>query len=253
MSSPTESPAATALVSVHDLMPRTMPAVRRVLALLEQMDAGPVTLLVVPGSGWERAGVAELRALQRDGHVLAGHGWSHHAERFGGLYHRLHGLTLSRRVAEHLALDADGVIELINRCYRWFGDHALDAPALYVPPAWALGRVDMDALAAACPFRLYETFSGVIDAGARRFRPVPMLGYEADAALRIPFIRLWNGLNRRWAARQGVMRIGIHPFDPELHLRRDLVSDLRRYRRGADYQVLCDGPPPRLGRDTASA
>ncbi|MGB5831514.1 MAG: DUF2334 domain-containing protein, partial [Thiohalocapsa sp.] len=124
------SPTTTSLVSIHDLMPSTMPAVRRALTLLARTSTNPVTLLVVPGSGWSRDQVRELKALQNAGYPLAGHGWLHRIERFGGLYHRLHGLTLSRRVAEHLALDSDEIIDLVNRCHAWFGDNGLDPPLL---------------------------------------------------------------------------------------------------------------------------
>jgi hypothetical protein len=244
----TSDPAPAALISIHDLMPSTMPAVRRTLALLQHRTIAPAMLLVVPGTGWSRDGIRELQALQRAGHPLAGHGWLHRVERYGGLYHRLHGLTLSRRVAEHLALNTDGIVALINRCYAWFGDHGLEPPKLYVPPAWAMGAVSIDHLADACPFRLYETFTGVIDTETHSLIRIPMLGYEADAPLRVPVIRAWNALNRRLAAKAGggpgiekasrLLRIGIHPHDHELRLRRDLIRDLEIYRDARDYASL---------------
>ncbi|MGB5736382.1 MAG: polysaccharide deacetylase family protein [Thiohalocapsa sp.] len=240
--SATTPATAAALVSIHDLMPSTMPAVRRTLRLLADARTAPVTLLVVPGHDWSGEQIRELKALQRDGHPLAGHGWLHRVERFGGLYHRLHGLTLSRRVAEHLALDDDGIVALINRCHAWFRDNGLDAPTLYVPPAWALGNVPLARLAADCPFSQYETLTGVIDAASGSLRRIPMLGYEADHALRIPVIRLWNAINRRSARAKGLLRIGIHPLDPELRLRRDLIADLERYRTTRDYSSLLVRP-----------
>ena len=239
MTSRTEAaPIPASLVSIHDLMPSTMPAVRRALDLLSDTGTKPATLLVVPGSGWSRDGIHELKALERNGHPLAGHGWLHRIERFGSPYHWLHGHTVSRRVAEHLALDADGIVALINRCHTWFGDNGLDPPALYVPPAWAMGAVPLARLAVDCPFPLYETFTGVIDARTRRLRRIPMLGYEADRTLRIPVIRAWNAINRRVARSNGLLRIGIHPHDPQLHLRHDLIADLNLYRVTRDYGSL---------------
>jgi hypothetical protein len=243
---PTDAEVAPlrALISVHDLMPETMPAVRRTLSRLASHRLAPVTLLVVPGRDWTRAGIAELRQLQRDGYRLAGHGWRHHAERFGGLSHRLHGLLLSRRVAEHLALDAAGIIALIRRCHAWFGDHGLDAPSLYVPPAWAMGRIARAQLRAHCPFSIYERFDGVIlarpeDARAARVQPLPLLGYEADSALRAPILRAWNHWNRHRAARSGqALRIGLHPYDLELRLAGALERDLARALLPIDYDAL---------------
>ena len=228
------------LVSIHDLMPRTMPAVRETIGLLERRQVAPVTLLVVPGTGWNRAAIDELRALQRAGYRLAGHGWRHDVPRIRRPYHRLHSLLISRNVAEHLDLDADGIVDLIRRCYRWFTDHGLEAPALYVPPAWAMGRVSAARLIEEAPFVLYEDFNGVLDARTGRYHRIPMLGYEADRALRVPVIRAWNALNRRRAARCGRLRIGLHPYDVGLQLGSDIVRDLATYRVAIDYQALED-------------
>jgi uncharacterized protein len=226
-----------ALVSVHDVMPETLGRVQQILDLCAAINPGPVTLLVVPGLDWDQAGVERLRAWQSQGHRLAGHGWVHRVERFGGLAHRLHGLLISRRVAEHLALDAEGIADLISRCHAWFSDQGLAAPDLYVPPAWALGSILPRDLAR-LPFARYEVLTGVRDAADARLRPLPLLGYEADTAARAPLIRLWNGLNRRLAEGQGWLRIAIHPRDPELALGSDLVRDLRRYPNRIDYRDL---------------
>ena len=63
----------------------------------------------------------------------------------------------------------DGVIELMQQCYDWFAASRLPQPALYVPPAWAMGAIGRTRLAADGPFRLYELFGGVFDAGAREY------------------------------------------------------------------------------------
>jgi hypothetical protein len=168
-----------ALVSVHDVMPETLVRVQHLLDLCAVINPGPVTLLVVPGRAWDASGIKRLHAWQAQGHRLAGHGWVHRVERFGGLGHRLHGLLISRRVAEHLALDADGIARLIRRCHSWFADQGLGPPDLYVPPAWALGSIPPRNLAR-LPFTRYEVLSGVRDAATTRLRPLPLLGYEAD-------------------------------------------------------------------------
>jgi predicted deacetylase len=216
-------------------MPATMPSVRRTLALLERHDVHPVTLLVVPGSGWDERGIRELRALADAGYRLAGHGWHHRAECIRGIRHRLHSLFLSRNVAEHLALGRDGVLALMARCRDWFEVHDLSPPDLYVPPAWALGDVRADDLRRAGLFRQVELFSGVLDVATGEVAPSPVLGYEADAAIRVPVLRLWNAWGRRRAAPAGCLRIGIHPADIDFPLRDALVADLMRFRHYADY------------------
>ena len=92
-----------------------------------------------------------------------------------------------------------------------------------------------------CPFPLYERFDGVIDAAAERVRPLPLplLGYEADHALRVPILRGWNRWNWRRAQRQGQpIRIGIHPRDIELALADDLERDLARPLEPIAYDSL---------------
>jgi len=230
------------LVSVHDLMPETLPAVRRTLALLERYRVAPVTLLVVPGAGWDAKGVAELRAFRDAGYRLAGHGWQHRVERIDRPYHRLHSLLFSRDVAEHLALDAGGILDLMRRCRDWLDEQGLGAPDLYVPPAWAMGGIDRWRLIAEGPFRRYEFLGGVLDAGDGRWHRTPMLGYEADRASRVPLIRAWNALNRALVRRSGLLRIGIHPFDMDLRLREDMERDLAQVARAIDYAALAERP-----------
>lgn len=218
-------------VSVHDVMPETLAEVEHALAILEQLGVRPVTLLIVPGRDWSAPAIARLRALVRAGHILAAHGWHHQAERIGGLYHRLHGLLLSRRVAEHLALDADGILALLARSHAWFVEQGFDPPALYVPPAWAMGAISRARLSAAGPFDQYEFFGGFFNARTGIWRSSPLLGYEADSWARVLPLRLWNALNRARASSDSLLRIGIHPHDFNHALAADLHADLRRFRR----------------------
>lgn len=208
-------------LSVHDLTPANLPAVREVLAFLRQRGIGRTTLLVVPGLDWSPAGIDALRGFQEEGHILAGHGWTHHVERWGSPLHFLHGLILSRRVAEHLGLDARGIAELLCRNHAWFAAHGLAAPTHYVPPAWAMGRIGRHILRT-LPFGTYEYLGGFYRAGDDRFVPSALVGYEADTSLRAGFLRAFNAWNLRRARRLEVLRIALHPHDLRLRLCRDL-------------------------------
>jgi uncharacterized protein len=229
-----------ALVSVHDVMPETLPQVERILTLLDAEGIAPVTLLVVPGVGWSSEGVERLHGFQARGCELAGHGWVHRVERITGLAHRVHSRVISRNVAEHLALDEVGIHRLIARCHAWFVEQGLGEPALYCPPAWAMGPIPRSSLAN-LPFTRYEVFSGILSAQTGRMHPVPLTGYEADTAVRTLAIRIWNRLNRRRAAHRGWIRIGIHPHDIDLRLAEDLRRDLRRFRSHAGYSEVRAG------------
>ncbi|WP_343043864.1 polysaccharide deacetylase family protein [Marichromatium bheemlicum] len=233
---------------MHDVMPETLPQVERLLALLEAERVYPVTLLVVPGGDWDEAAITRLHQWQQRGYELAGHGWHHRVASYGGWYHRLHARLVSRDVAEHLALDAAGISTLVQRCHAWFGEQGLEAPGLYVPPAWAMGRIARSALAE-LPFERYEYLSGILSAESGLFEPVPMLGYEADTPGRARAIGLWNRLNRSRARARGWLRIGIHPHDLELHLAESLRRDLRHYRHHSRYGALTERRPERDGAE----
>lgn len=210
-----------AWISLHDLMPSTLSDARRLLEYLTDRNVGRMTLLVVPGVGWSADDRTILRRLQDEGHELAGHGWLHAVDRPPTLYHRIHGWTFSRGVAEHLSRSEEEIAELIRRCFRWFAAHDLAPPTLYVPPAWAMGSIRRERLRQ-LPFARYEFFTGIYDAAANRFHRMPLVGYEADTPWRRAVLRLSNAVNQR-LTRPGVpCRIALHPRDLDLLLRPDL-------------------------------
>lgn len=228
------------LVSIHDCMPETMGLVEALLERLRRAALAPVTILVVPGRNWDEAGLARLRAWAEEGHELAAHGWRHET-RPRRLYHRLHAALLSRNVAEHLDLDSAGVLELLHRSRDWFASVDLPTPELYVPPAWALGPIGRDDLEKA-PFPMIETTRGLLfprEKGGPVFRSLPLVGFEADTALREGFLRRWNRFQWTRAARTGrPLRLSLHPHDPELRLRDQLEDVLDRAGRSLGYREM---------------
>lgn len=233
--------APKALISLHDVMPETRAPVTAWLKRLHTLGLAPVTLLVVPGVGWDRSGVAWLRGLQDAGHELAGHGWVHRVAQVRGWHHRLHSTLISAAVAEHLALDPDRILALLHRCHGWFSDHGLAEPASYVPPAWALGALRRAALTEA-PFRFYETLSGVYDAGRGRHHPSPLLGFEARHRWQTLALRATNAVARCRAMSATHLRIAIHPRDDALFLSTDLEKWLNRPLHPITYRHLFGAP-----------
>jgi predicted deacetylase len=239
--------ASPVLLSIHDVMPSTLPQVSALLDLLAQTGAGPADLLVVPGLDWRPDQIETLAAWHRAGHRLAGHGWCHRARHIRGWRHRLHSVLISRDVAEHLALDRTGIADLIRRCHGWFEAHDLPSPSLYVPPAWAMGGMSRRDLAA-LPFDRYEVLTGLLerddDGPTVRWRPVPMIGFEADTPWRAAPVRLWNVLNRGHAAFwRTPLRVAIHPHDLSLALGGALRRTLRDLTCGrAEGHDAAPGP-----------
>ncbi len=208
-----------ALFSIHDVMPHTLDATETIATSLNEAGIYKITLLVVPDTGWDEASLDRLRQLVQRGAELAGHGWRHKIEAIRDVRHWLHSVFISRDVAEHLALDRQGVVDMMQRCYDWFEASGLPAPSLYVPPAWAMGRAsraDLDQL----PYRSFETLYGVYDSGHGRFVRTPMVGFEADTPFRAFACRTWNRINL--ATSSAPVRVSIHPHDPELRLADDL-------------------------------
>lgn len=214
-------PFAGLLISIHDVMPETLDRIDELIELLRDSGHGPPSLMIVPGRCWDADSIARIRGLAEAGHELVGHGWSHHAASIRGLRHRLHSAIISRNAAEHLALDAAGIAALIRRCAGWFTEHGLPAPALYVPPAWAMGCMPRAGLAG-LGFRYYETLSGIYDSETGVMHRIPVAGYEADTLLRAVSLRVSNALNRWSARRAGALRVAIHPQDLRLRLAGDL-------------------------------
>lgn len=217
-------------ISIHDVAPNTLDLVERMLDALQAAGVGRVMLLVIPGLPWTEPELNRLRRWFAAGHAPAGHGWTHHVEHRRGWYHKLHGMALSRHVAEHLALDADGIAELIRRNHAWFGEHDLPSPRHYVPPAWAMGRISRERLDA-LPFDTYETLGGVYDSTRHHFNRMPVQGFEADTRFRALALRIFNAWNR---TRKGRMRLALHPRDLDLYLSPQLLTRCAAYRTGPD-------------------
>ena len=225
-----------ALVSIHDVMPHTLDKVKRLVDIIGDHGDGVVSLLVVPGCDWREQELHWLRQLPRERFALVGHGWRHRCDTPATTWHRLHSLLLSRNVAEHLSLNGAAIATLISDCYQWMRLMALAPAPLYVPPAWAMGNISALQLQA-LPFRYYETLAGVYDAATDSFHRLPLIGYEADSLGRALALRAFNFCNR-WRATSMPVRLAIHPDDLQLYLAADLLRDLTRVQRFADYSVL---------------
>jgi len=217
-----------AIFSIHDVMPQTLDGVAAVIIAMDDAGLPPADLLVCPGTGWDEAGLRRLKNWERAGHRLVGHGWSHQVRGIHGVKHRLHSALISRRAGEHLALSGRECVELMESCFLWFSANGFHSPDLYVPPAWAMGRVARRHLRQ-LPFRFYEVLSGVYDSHRDRFLLLPVLGFEADTAARALTLRFLNRASVMAARVLGKpARVSIHPFDLECRLAARLIDVLKR-------------------------
>ena len=226
-----------ALVSIHDVMPHTLPRVHDMLDVLDHLAPEHIPLLVVPGHDWQPYQIEQLRELVNRGFVLAGHGWHHTTREIRGLYHRLHSTFISRRAAEHLCLDENEISTLMGDCFLWFGAQGLPSPDLYVPPAWAMGNISRQSLGDT-PFRYFETTAGFYDSQCGRAITLPLAGFEADNLFRVCSLSGWNVLNRAIATPGRPLRVALHPNDRQLGLKDSLHKTLKAVTVAIDYRSL---------------
>ncbi len=224
--------------SVHDVTPASLGRCQTIVELLADVGVGEIAILIIPAGSWSERQLATLRRWEREGHLLGLHGWEHQSVEPRGIHHRLHSAVFSRDVAEHLGRPRSDVLDLVRRGLRWFEDASLSPPQLYVPPAWALGAMTA-ADVRGTPIRWIETLSGVYDAATRRYRHLPLIGFEADTRLRAWALRLSNHANTVVAAlARRPVRAAIHPNDLELAL----SSDLRRLVHSGRPSAPLSGP-----------
>ncbi len=231
------------ILSIHDATAESLDQVKEIAGRFLQAGGRSADILVVCGSSWSPHQIDELRRLSDQGFRLQGHGWTHRAGTHRTWFHHLHSWVLSRDVAEHLSKSAAELREIILRCAEWFGRHRLPPPCLYVPPAWALGGIGREELAA-LPFRYYETLGGIFDVQCDKYHALPLWGFEADTWLRAGFLRCFNRFNA-WSAERHrrPLRVSVHPADPQLYLRRQLARalDAAANQGCCDLQSVCGG------------
>jgi len=219
-------------ISIHDLMPDTLSQVSEILDRHFDLPHFAPDLLV-PGRSWSPEQIRKLQTWTDQGCRLVAHGWHHEIAQYGSLYHWLHGVFVSRRVAEHLALDSAGIRDLMIRSHDWFIEKDLPKPIYYVPPAWALGNLksrDRQSL----PFEFIEILKGDLQIESGELQKSPVVGYEADTPMRSVFLRQWNRRSIRRAIRkEQPLRLSIHPYDLHYHLQADLARILRHCRRNS--------------------
>lgn len=208
--------------SIHDVSPATLERATHLVDRLEGAGIAPLTLLIVPAGDWPAEAIEQLRTWAGRGHLLAAHGWSHRAVERRSLFHRIHSLVLSRDAAEHLSRSREGVETIVGYSARWFVAHDLPAPAFYVPPAWAAGRLSNRTLHAR-GFELIETLVGITDTNSGKRRFLPLAGFEADTRFRAIALRVLNEANLAFARlTRRPIRVAVHPDDERLLLRGQL-------------------------------
>ena len=211
----------TLCIALHDVAPATWPRCARILALLDDIGARAVTLLVVPdfhrGGTVEhdRAFVAAVEARRERGDEIALHGYTHIDEspppRSPSAWLRRRVLTAAE--GEFSALDRANAAQRIaagRDMLARIGWH-VDG---FVPPAWLASRGTREALAASN--LLYtSTHNALVDLRHGRAITAPSITASPRSTWRRAMSKRWLRA-AGWATRaSAVVRAGLHPADAD--------------------------------------
>jgi hypothetical protein len=208
-------------IALHDVAPATWPRCARLLAMLDEIGARAITLLVVPdfhrrGTIASDAGfIAAIEARRERGDEIALHGYTHVDEaappRSPSTWFRRRVLTASE--GEFSALDRLVAAQRIaagRDMLARIGWH-VDG---FVPPAWLASRGTREALAAS-DLLYTSTHTALVDLRCGISLDAASVTASPRSALRRAMSKRWLSA-ARWATRASrIVRAGLHPGDAD--------------------------------------
>lgn len=210
-----------AAVVVHDVAPQTWPECARLLKMLDDLDARPLTLLVVPRYHHDGSMIADKRfvaALEQRlmrGDELALHGFHHRDDApaprtvAGYVKRRL----LTRAEGEFAALDERAAAWRLSRGIEAF--EALRWPLHgFVPPAWLLSTASRRAIdRCGYPFRYVSARRVIYRMPDWSSQRTANLCYSPDARWRRAMSRALIRAELAYGKNLPLLRISLHPQD----------------------------------------
>ncbi len=211
---------AVAIV-VHDVAPATWPDCERLIAAVESVTHGPLTLLVVPHFHGGRAvadDAAFAAALDRRrarGDELVLHGYYHRDD--APAPRSLRGFVarrlLTRREGEFAAIDADAARTRLAAGIELFRARGWPLRG-FVPPAWLLNATTRAALdACGHPFEWVAIRRGLYRLPGWQLERTANYVYSPDRAWRRWLSRGVLAREMRAAQHRELLRISLHPAD----------------------------------------
>lgn len=213
------TPNRAVAIVLHDVSPTTLPLCKRLVEVVDDITAAPITHLVVPD--FHHSGLMaehiELRhwidARLARGDELALHGFYHLDE---GKAPHTPLAWLARRVltageAEFSTLNATQAKQRIERGLAAFASCGWQAVG-FVPPAWQMS-VSARAVLSEFPFRYSSTTSTLRRLPNDVIYRVPCLGFSARTALRRWLSIRYNMMRLPTLSGAPLLRIALHPVD----------------------------------------
>ncbi|GAA0717522.1 polysaccharide deacetylase family protein [Dokdonella soli] len=206
-------------IAIHDVAPATWPQCMRLLALLDEFDAPPLTLLVVPDyhhrgrvdtdTGF-RSGI-DARIARGD--EVALHGYFHLDDapptRHPAQWMRRRLLTAGE--GEFAALAQEQAAARLASGLELFGRLGWNARG-FVAPAWLLGRGARAALRASA-LRYTSTHRYLETTADGRRHPAPAISASVRSAWRRWSSRRWLAAAPALTADTPLLRLALHPAD----------------------------------------
>ena len=219
-------------ISIHDVSPENISIIENIVNILNlKYNIKKLSLLIIPGLDWNKNQIDKLKYWQTQGIQIAAHGWTHVSQKKKSFFHIIHSFLISKDCAEHLSKKRSEIVYLINKSYNWFIKNNFESPILYVPPAWALGKLNRKDIVF-LPFKIIECTTGMLHKGEYRF--LPLIGFEAKTRIRAHLLKFFNGINFILGRLVGIVRITVHPNDFNLLL----SDDANMYLKTANNTVF---------------
>ncbi len=211
----------TLCIALHDVAPATWPRCARILALLDDIGARAVTLLVVPDFHRcgtverDRAFIAAIDARRERGDEIALHGYAHIDEsappRSPSAWFRRRVLTAAE--GEFSALDRANAAQRIAAGRDMLARVGWHVEG-FVPPAWLASRGTREALAAS-DLLYTSTHTALVDLRRGMALDAPSITASPRSAWRRAMSKRWLRA-ARWATRSSaIVRAGLHPADAD--------------------------------------
>jgi len=208
-------------VVVHDVAPATWPRCERLLAMLDEIGATPVTLLVVPdfhGRGCIDATPEFLHAIEHRtarGDEIALHGYFHRDDAPSPRSPRgwLRRRVLTDGEGEFADLDADGAETRLQLGLEVFARARL-RPSGFVPPAWLASAGTHEAMRRV-GLGWTSTHAALLDLARNSRITAPCLTASPRSSWRRRASIAWLRFGSRVFAWFPLVRVGLHPGDAD--------------------------------------
>jgi uncharacterized protein len=200
------------VVAIHDVAPEYLDDVRFLLTALDQFDARPRVLKVIPQHLSEsRDLLALLRQEQERGSEVVMHGFAHRTtgRLRGPLLGRLRARIFAPHAAEFISLSPADMEARLRTGREILGTVGIGVRG-FCAPGW-LEAPDLRAALRVTGFRYDVTMTRIIDLQAGRAIATAWIGYMGAGAVQEHFVGVATGINLLTVPLDRVVKVFLHP------------------------------------------